>query len=212
MPYVDMTLWSDCRHANVGNRCAYHIPREASALSVPFQRAIPGPLYVERAASTALTLFYYQPNVAERAGRKKSNMKYHFVYGQPDVGKTTTILTLFKALLVMGGKTLEYRHIFDDDFQAIVSYLRKNVAIYSLGDECKHLRSAIEFTKSCSCEILVAAVRKGTHYNTALDSFGIKGEEVRWHEYNDLDGAPASHSRQNEQAIEILKEITFECR
>ena len=70
MPYVDMTLWSDCRHANVGSRCAYHIPLEASALSVPFQRAIPGPLCVGRAESTALTLFYYQPNAAERAGQQ----------------------------------------------------------------------------------------------------------------------------------------------
>ena len=59
MPYVDMTFLSDCWHENAGIRCAYHIPREASALSVPFQRAIPGPLYVERAESTALTPFLF---------------------------------------------------------------------------------------------------------------------------------------------------------
>lgn len=35
-----------------------HILREASALSVQLQWAIPGPQNVGRAASTALTLFY----------------------------------------------------------------------------------------------------------------------------------------------------------
>ena len=135
-------------------------------------------------------------------------MKYHFVYGQQGVGKTTAIGRLYKAILALGGKTLEFRHLFDEDFQAIVSYLDKKIAIYSSGDECQHLQTAIEYAMSNGCEILVAAVRKATHYNTVLDALGISRDDVRWHEFSDADGVPACHRTQNEKIIEIIIEIS----
>ena len=58
--YVDST---DRRRVSVRSWCITHILREASAVARLLQWAIPEPPFVERATSTALTLFiYYNAN------------------------------------------------------------------------------------------------------------------------------------------------------
>lgn len=124
---------------------------------------------------------FYRPITRQRGepcGTDTCTMKIFLIYGEKDAGKTTACRKILDWLNAHGWNQLCYEKIENPadnwfgDFMAKGVFNGKTIAIYSPGDECAHVRAALSFaTESPVCDILIAAVRKGIHYNGALSPF-----------------------------------------
>lgn len=85
-------------------------------------------------------------------------MKIVLLSGKPNTGKTTTLNLVYNSLLSSSAHILQPRSILGsnpNDFECILSYTGKVVAIYSAGDLISDCYSAI--VKYCYCDTLVLA-------------------------------------------------------
>lgn len=109
----------------------------------------------------------------------QTNMKLLLIYGEPEVGKTTTCKRLFNTIRGLDSTVDFYERFSWGDFKSILTLNNSKIAIYSAGNEKQHLKGAIDFGNSWGCEVLVATVNARTHYNEPLDGL-VCGEDFDW--------------------------------
>lgn len=104
-------------------------------------------------------------------------MKIFLIYGEKDAGKTTTCQKILDWLNASGWSQISHAKIEDpadnwfNDFKVRGIYKDQNIAIYSPGDDYAHICEALSFgLQSPCCDVLIATVRKGIHYNKPLAS------------------------------------------
>ena len=112
-----------------------------------------------------------------------------------------------KILHTLDAQVLLYSEMFDEDFKAVVRYAGKRIAIYSPGDECGHLKEAIQFGNDKDCDCLIAAVRKGTHYNTVLPE-PAEDNRPDWIELDISEDLSDKILKVNEVALEIIVKLS----
>ena len=93
----------------------------------------------------------------------KSNMKIIFLRGKHNCGKTTTFNLLYDELCNKGAEVLEPQSTLPgrDDFECILKYNNKKIALFSLGDYGFAPSSAIGYYTREECDILVVAYSLG---------------------------------------------------
>ena len=134
-------------------------------------------------------------------------MRLILIYGEQGAGKTTACVKIMKILHTLDAQVLLYSEMFDEDFKAVVRYAGKRIAIYSPGDECAHLKEAIQFGDDNQCDCLIAAVRKGTHYNTVLPE-PTDDDRPDWIELDASDSLDDKILKQNEVVLEIIVKLS----
>ena len=107
------------------------------------------------------------------------SMRLLLIYGELDAGKSTTCLRLHKMLKGIDAIVDFYERFPWGDFKSVLKLHGTKIAIYSAGDEKQHLQNAIDFGNSQACDLLVAVVRTGTHYNETLADL-TRGEDFEW--------------------------------
>lgn len=83
------------------------------------------------------------------------------VYGASNTGKTTTINDTYNKLMNKGAQVRENPTFIDDsnDFEAVVEYKEKSIAINSLGDLRKHVDEVVR--RYSDYDILITALNEG---------------------------------------------------
>lgn len=89
----------------------------------------------------------------------KSNMKIIFLRGKHNCGKTTTINLLYDVLCDKGAEVVEPQRALPskNDFECILKYKNKKIALFSLGDFTFAPASAIGYYTRAECDVLVVA-------------------------------------------------------
>lgn len=93
----------------------------------------------------------------------KSNMNIIFLRGKHNCGKTTTFNLLYDELCNKGAEVVEPQSALPgrDDFECILKYNKKKIALFSLGDYGFAPSSAIGYYTRVECDILVVAYSLG---------------------------------------------------
>lgn len=93
----------------------------------------------------------------------KSNMNIIFLRGKHNCGKTTTFNLLYDELFNKGAEVVEPQSALPgrDDFECILKYNKKKIALFSLGDYGFAPSSAIGYYTRVECDILVVAYSLG---------------------------------------------------
>ncbi len=95
----------------------------------------------------------------KRVNMIESKMKVIILHGKHNSGKTTTFNRLYDRFL----KTEEVKIISKnelpgrDDFECIINYKNKKVALFSLGDYMYAIGSAVGYYTKEQCDVLVVA-------------------------------------------------------
>ena len=86
-------------------------------------------------------------------------MKVVFLHGEHNSGKTTTINELYYRLLLEGAKVIEPKKNLPakDDFECILEFQNKRIALFSLGDYMYAIGAAIGYYTMANCDVLVVA-------------------------------------------------------
>ena len=90
----------------------------------------------------------------------KVKLKVIMLDGQSRCGKTTTLNYLYDAMVAQGGKIIRPKTQIDDnlkDFECVLEYEEKKVAIFTMGDIMKEVNHAMSFYEGMDCDILVCA-------------------------------------------------------
>ena len=97
-------------------------------------------------------------------GKKRSNvieskMKIIILHGKHNSGKTTTFNDLYEKLLANGAIITNPKKELPakDDFECIINYKGKKVALFSLGDYMFAIGSAVGYYTKVECDILAIA-------------------------------------------------------
>ena len=97
------------------------------------------------------------------------------IRGNKNAGKTTALRYILEVLLYLGAKLLSYKsynkvRIFRGDFEAVVEYNGKKIAICSMGDTPtavpKHIKSY-----GANCEIIITATRNDSNYTNRISQY-----------------------------------------
>lgn len=134
-------------------------------------------------------------------------MKIFLLYGEKDAGKTTTCRKLLKCIMALGGAIVSYDTFkWVKDFKCVTTFANKRIGIYSPGDEKSHLRDAISFGFEQKCDILVATVRKGISYNSALNEMDLENDCV-WITLGKEATTNLQDSNENHIVIKLIDEF-----
>ncbi len=93
-------------------------------------------------------------------------MKVIVLQGMENTGKTTTMNVVYALLSPLATMVEERKAEGGDrkDFSCILNYKGKIVALFSLGDEFKYIRQAMEeYKDKCDVFICTARTNKGVH-------------------------------------------------
>lgn len=142
-------------------------------------------------------------------------MEIYLIYGEENVGKTTTCRKILDWLDAHNWKQITYGSIENPaegwigDFKAKGVINDKTVAVYSPGDDCGHIREAISFGLQLPCsDILIATVRKGIHYHKPLEHFKNSPEHtINWLTLHRCANAAEQHSQEEELTKQITDKI-----
>ena len=97
-------------------------------------------------------------------------MKLLLIYGEKNVGKTTVCRRLYSAFKGMGATVQHYERINDwNDFESVLTLAGSKIAIYSAGDEKINVVNARKLGENWGCDVLIASVSYGIHYNETLE-------------------------------------------
>ncbi len=90
-------------------------------------------------------------------------MNIIFLRGKHNCGKTTTFNLLYDELCNKGAEVVEPQSALPgrDDFECILKYTKKKIALFSLGDYGFAPSSAIGYYTRVECDILVVAYSLG---------------------------------------------------
>ena len=92
-----------------------------------------------------------------------SSMHLIFLHGKPNVGKSTTLNGLYFELLSLGAKVVVWPSDAigtPNDFECILEYKEKKIAISSVGDNHFPITYAIGYYDAKECDVLVLAYSK----------------------------------------------------
>jgi len=90
-------------------------------------------------------------------------MKIIVLEGIPTTGKTTTVGMVFAALLSNGANQISFTPLnMPNDFEAVVNYQNKKVAIYSQGDTLRDCYAAINKFAQTMDVLVIAYSTKST--------------------------------------------------
>lgn len=95
-------------------------------------------------------------------------MKKYLIYGDEVSYIRSTCSKILSILRTLDARIEYYSEIFEEDFCAVVIFNDLRIAMYSDGTASYQLGNALKFAEDKECNILIASVRKGTHYNTVL--------------------------------------------
>ena len=133
-------------------------------------------------------------------------MRLLLIYGEQDAGKSTTCLRLHKMLKGIDATIDFYERFPWGDFKSVLELHGTKIAIYSAGDEKQHLLNAIDFGNSRACDLLVAVVRAGTHYNEPLADFTC-GEDFDWFTLKKGNNTEEVNLNETRMVIQLFNEI-----
>jgi hypothetical protein len=91
-------------------------------------------------------------------------MKIIVLTGACNRGKTCTLYLVHEKLILHGGKVSNHKHIGDidqRDFSDVVTYKRKKIAVFTMGDLEDKLCNAIKSYKRKKCDFLICACNRG---------------------------------------------------
>ena len=132
-------------------------------------------------------------------------MRVIILHGAHNSGKTTTFNLLYDELLKKGAKPLTIRHELParDDFECILEYKEKRVALFSLGDYMFAIGSAVGYYTKEECDILVVAhsLKNTIHENVLFKARKYPFEII----YKELDGKRISDEDAVEKIIEKIE-------
>lgn len=132
-------------------------------------------------------------------------MRY-LIYGDAEAGKTTTCHNILKALLSFGARLIRYEDISYGDFTAILNFHEVKVAIYSAGDDNRHLKAALAMANDYGCDILVATVRSYVKYRDPLSPY-TEGIDYEWRTLSNSSTKTEQVRLCNAMALDIISEI-----
>ena len=137
-------------------------------------------------------------------------MKILLIYGDKNAGKSTTCRGLYRELKASGA-TVDYLDLINafGDIEAVLSLNGSKIAIYSAGDDKNYLIEAREHAEKWNCDVLIAPVTKGCHYNEVLNDLE-NNKDFIW--FTLLKGADEAEMDRNEdrlieEIIDNTKEI-----
>lgn len=133
-------------------------------------------------------------------------MKSILIYGDMNAGKSTACSKLLKVLLALDGEVTSYQTYSWGDFYALVSFEGKTVAIYSAGDAKKHLMKALAFGEDNNCDVLIAVLSNGKHYNEPLAGYE-RDKDYFWYELPWGDEVEVKSANQNRLIVGILEKM-----
>lgn len=99
------------------------------------------------------------PKGIKRTDVIKSEMKVVILHGKHNCGKTTTINKLFDKLIANGASFVEPKKELPgrDDFECVLKYNGKTIALFSLGDYMFAIGAAVGYYTRAKCDVLVVA-------------------------------------------------------
>lgn len=129
-------------------------------------------------------------------------MKRYLIYGDSETGKSTCCRKLLGILHILGPDSEQYEYIDWWDFKTVITISSVKIAIYSAGDDKWHLSAALDYAIQNQCDVLVATVRKGIQYKSALNGL-VEGTDYEW-----LVVSPFSNTKmQKEEENRIVKDL-----
>ncbi|MBD5173290.1 MAG: hypothetical protein HDT08_01450 [Bacteroidales bacterium] len=137
-------------------------------------------------------------------------MKILLIYGDKNAGKSTACRSLYFELRGLGATT-DYLELINGfgDIEAVLSLNGSKIAIYSAGDNKDYIIAARELAKKWNCDVLIAPVTKGCHYNEVLEDLENEKDFFWFPLEKGADEAEMDRNeeRLNEELIKIIREI-----
>ena len=135
----------------------------------------------------------------------ESKMKVVILHGKHNSGKTTTFNHLYEELLSRKAEVCESKRELPgrDDFECVLKYNDKKIALFSLGDYMFAIGSAVGYYTRANCDVLVVAhsLKTPIHQNSLF--------KARKYPYviinKELDGAEISTKEAVEKILDELR-------
>lgn len=121
-----------------------------------------------------------------QSNKLESRMKIVILHGKHNCGKTTTFNLLYDELIARGAEIIVPKKDLParKDFECILKYKEKKVALFSLGDYMFAIGNAVGYYTKADCDVLIVAhslktpIHKNVLFKTRKYPFAIINKEL----------------------------------